>query len=348
LAQAIASTSAEAIASARNCALAGAVRCSANGSTRRVSTLVAVGPPLSFLKRLRILRGEIRSSRPDAVISFLNTTNVLALMATMGTKIPVLISERCDPGMDRIPAGWRLLRRLTYPQARGIVMQTERAAGYFRPRLDRLLTVIPNPVETPGLDLTPEDARIGAFSIVSLGRFTPQKGFDLLLTAFARAREKHPEWELVLYGSAGDLEAHKRLVADLGIGSRVRFPGGLRTPPATFRNAGFFVSSSRFEGFPNALCEAMACGLPVIATDCPSGPREIITDGVDGLLVPNEDVPALAAAMERLMGDPDLRKRLGEQASAITVRFSVAKVAALWEDLLRNSGNPRFSDGSES
>jgi glycosyltransferase involved in cell wall biosynthesis len=171
--------------------------------------------------------------------------------------------------------------------------------------------------------------------VVSFGRLGPQKGFDVLLRAFAAVSPAHPDWELAIFGAGPDLESLRALAGDLGLQGRIRFPGRVKDPHAVMRCAGLYVLSSRFEGFPNALCEAMACGMPVIATDCPTGPREIITDGVDGLLVPNEDAAAMASAMDRLMGDEALRKELGSRASLIAARFSLDAVMSQWEAVLR-------------
>ncbi len=282
-------------------------------------------------RRVRVLRREILASKPDAVLSFMETTNVLALLAMLGTGIPVTVAERTDPHRYRPGRLWDVLRRLLYGRAHAIVTQTERAAEFFRPRWNDRLHVIPNPVPPPPApDSLDPRLPVSGPAIVSVGKLVHLKGYDVLVTAFAKVAPRYPDWNLVIYGAGDQLNTLSEWAAALGVGERVHFPGVTRTPYAVMRQAGVFVLSSRFEGFPNTLCEAMACGLPVIATDCPSGPREIVTDGVDGLLVPNEDATALAEALERLMSDPELRVRLGRAAEKITERFSVDSVGERW------------------
>jgi GalNAc-alpha-(1->4)-GalNAc-alpha-(1->3)-diNAcBac-PP-undecaprenol alpha-1,4-N-acetyl-D-galactosaminyltransferase len=282
------------------------------------------------------IRQALVADKPEAVITFTYPVNVVTLLATLGTGIPVVVSERVDPGrrLGMNPA-WKVFRHVLYPRARALVVQTERIARHFRPRLDDSLAVIPNPVLVPPENAGPGPADVGARTVVSLGRLDAQKGFDLLVRAFALASAKHPAWDLAIFGEGKDLENLRALARDLRVDTKVRFPGKVDNPYDVLKAAGIYVSASRYEGFPNALGEALASGAAVVATDCPTGPREMITDGVDGLLVPNEDVGALAMAMDRLMGDEALRHELGEKATSITARFSIESVMARWETVLR-------------
>jgi glycosyltransferase involved in cell wall biosynthesis len=194
--------------------------------------------------------------------------------------------------------------------------------------------VIPNPVAAaPVRAATSASAKERERTVIAMGRLSREKGFDLLLEAFSRIAGRHPGWQLKILGEGPlrtDLEAQ---AAGLNLGDRVQFTGAVSEPYSILSCAGLFVFSSRFEGFGNALCEAMACGLPVVSFDCPSGPREIVRDGVDGVLVPAENIGELAAAMDRLMSDPQERMHLASKAPEVIERFGLKRVLHLWTQL---------------
>lgn len=287
------------------------------------------------LRRVPRLRRLVARERPDRVLAFIDGTNVLALLAARGSGIPVVVSERIDPAHHPIPLAWRVLRRLTYPWAHAIAVQTRAAAAYFPASWQSRIVVLPNPVPAPqGAAAGPATSRPARRTVVAMGRLERQKGFDLLIRAFASIAPARPDWDVTILGEGGEREALEADVARAGLSGRVRLPGRERDVASILRRSDLFVLPSRYEGFPNALCEAMACGLPVIAFDCPSGPAEIVHDGIDGRLVPAEDVAALAAALYELSGDEDARRSLGARASEIGARFSLPAVAALWANVL--------------
>lgn len=282
------------------------------------------------------LRREIRASRPDVVVSFMEVTNILALVATRGLRVPVIVSERTDPrqyGASRI---WRSLRRRLYPRAAAVVVQTESVREWALEFLAaERVHVIPNPVlAPPPAGKLPPGFPAGPL-VVAMGRLHSDKGFDLLLRAVAPSLERHPEWSLVVLGEGPDRAALEALARELGIAGRVRFPGRVAAPDAVLRHAALFVLSSRFEGFPNALVEAMACGVAVVSTDCRSGPAEIVRQGVDGVLVPPGDPEALGAAVERLISDPAERERLAARAPEVVARFGAEGVLEMWNERIR-------------
>ncbi len=283
-------------------------------------------------QRIQTLSGAIASLKPDVVISFIDSANVLTLLATRSLNSKVIVSERVDPTLHSIGIIWDSLRRWTYPFAAKIVVQTREAAGYFSEQLQLPSCIIPNPVIAPSqeADAPIENRRV----ILAMGRLTAQKGFDLLLKAFAKLKNQHSDWMLTIVGD-GELRSELEALRDkLKLADRVDFLGTVKSPEAAFRSADMFVLSSRFEGFPNALCEAMAWGLPVIATDCPSGPREIIRDGIDGILVQRENVAALSVAMANLMSDEQKRIDLSSRATEVVERFGIEKIMSMWEELL--------------
>src|SRR6185295_1425214 len=266
------------------------------------------------------LRRAIADSRPQIVISFINATNVRTLLATRGLGVPVIVSERTDPYRDSLNEGMRRLRRRLYAHAAYMVAQTHEIAAFFAGTIGDRARVIHNPVPAPVFHHPPEamfaNAPSGAI-VVGMGRLVEEKGFMLLLRAFAAIAAKHPSWSLEIWGEGPQRPRLERLAQNLNVNERVRLPGFTSRPFDALRHADLFALSSLSEGFPNALCEAMACGLPAVAVNCSSGVREIVRDGVDGVIVPAAAVPALAEALDRLMSSDAERQRLAARASEV-------------------------------
>lgn len=290
------------------------------------------------LRRVRRLRRAIVESRPDAIVSFVDVTNVLTLLATRGLGIPVAVSERSDPAVYPIGTAFGFLRRLLYPRAGAIIVQSEEARLFFSPAIRERAEVIPNPVLR--VETVCQAAREPGTSwktVISLGRLSREKGFDLLIDAFSLVASEFPGWALEIWGEGPERSNLERRIAEKGLVERIRLAGQTRSPHEKLSQADLFVLSSRVEGFPNVLGEAMALGLPVLAADCPSGPRQIIRDGVDGLLVEPGDPAALAAGMRRLIEDPELRRRLAARAPEVADRFALGRVLELWEAALKRA-----------
>ncbi len=313
-----------------------------------LSRLGAVGRNLA---RVRALRRAIKTAAPGRILSFMNVTNVLTIAAAAGTGIPVVVTEHIDPSQDDIGPLWTRLRRLAYPHAARLAVLSGRVLDYFPKDIRDRSVVVPNPVlVAPGtandvastaVQAAPSTAPdVGArpHTIVAMGRMTAQKGFDLLLEAFASVAGAHPAWRLEIWGEGPLLEELGRLRDRLALATRVTFPGRTGDAYGVLRAAVLYVLSSRYEGFPMVLCEAMAVGLPVIAFDCRTGPREIVRDGTDGVLVPPGDVARLAAALDRLMADGDERRRLGARAPEVCERFGLDRVLALWDRVFDEAG----------
>jgi glycosyltransferase involved in cell wall biosynthesis len=291
----------------------------------------------SNLRRLLRLRGAIRAARPDVLVSFLDTDNVRCLLATRALpRIPVIVSERTDPHGRSIGRVWEALRRRTYPWADCVVTQTRHAMEYFPEAVRSRGRVIPNPVVRPEAG-EPRPRPSGPHVLLTLGRLQTVKGHDQLIDAFARIADRFPDWEVRIHGDGPEREALAARIRDRGLDGRVHLGRTIADVGQRLREADLFVLPSRVEGFPNALAEAMAWGLPVVSFDCASGPADLIRPDLDGLLVPPGDVPALAAAMARLMADPAERNRLAARAPEVLDRFSQARVMELWESALQSA-----------
>lgn len=283
--------------------------------------------------RVHGVRSAIFASRPDAVISFVDQMNVLTLLGTIGRRFPVIVSERIDARYHRIGTAWQGMRKVSYRLADCVVVQTEAMAetmllvsGGGR------VEVIANGVDRPRVDLLPMPQRRKV--IVAAGRLVEQKGFDLLLEAFAQVAEKHESWNLEIYGTGPQQGRLQSQIQQQGLGRRVTLAGWSSELPVKLAESAVFVMSSRYEGFPNALLDAMAHGAAAVSFACPSGPEEIIRDTRDGLLVEPGQVGAMATALDHLLADLDLQARLGEQAQEVVGRFSYERYFSHWERLL--------------
>ena len=288
------------------------------------------------------LRVCLRAERPTVVVSFTTSVNLETLMACRGLGLAVVVSERTEPArqvLDRVRRG---LRQRLYPWADAVVVQSPAIAAWFQQAIPAArVTVIPNPVATVEFPLA---AAAGNRQIMALGRLVPLKGFDLLLRAFARSQAAALGWRLSIVGEGAERARLTALAGELGIGEWVSLPGLLGEPAREYARSPIFVLSSRYEGFPNALLEAMAHGCAVLSFACPSGPAAIVDDGESGLLVAPEDVTALAAGLDRLLVCEALRIRLGNGARLAVVPLAPARVLARWQVLFAGLSPPGAVD----
>jgi glycosyltransferase involved in cell wall biosynthesis len=289
------------------------------------------------LRRLRALRQALRAVAPDLVIAFLAKINVLTMLASRGLAVPVIVSERNNPERQRLRGMWSWLRQWLYGAAWCVVTPSRGVLASFPRRIREHGRVIPNPVDLTAAAIPQR----GKGRLVAVGRLVHQKGFDLLLRAFAGLAPDHPEWTLTVWGEGEQRGALEALRARLGLVGRVQLPGLTERPGQWVEEADIFVLSSRYESFGNVITEAMVAGLPVIAFECPWGPGDILRHGEDGLLVPPEDVGALAAAMRRLIVDAELRRRLGETAAHNVRRFARDAIIAEWDALVAEATGAR-------
>lgn len=290
------------------------------------------------ISRIARLRAAFRRDRPALVVAFLTRTNILSVLAATGLDMPVIVSERNNPQVQDPGAVWNLLRRVTYPRAHGLITMTRGALEHFPPAMRRRGWVIPNMADwTIRRDVHQDGPKI----FTAVGRLVPQKGFDLLIDAFAAVAGAHPDWILRIWGEGPDRTALEQQVAARGMNGRIELPGISDGPGSWIKSADAFVLSSRFEGWGLVLGEAMAAGLPAVSFNCHWGPAEMIADGQDGLLVPPGDPAALGAAMSRLMGDAALRTRFGEAAATSMQRFAPEHVLKSWRAVIDDVLDPR-------
>lgn len=277
------------------------------------------------------IRKIINRIQPDIVISFLNNPNLLCIFATLFSKTPVIISERGDPFQGS--GLFDMFRKFMYRFADGAVFQTDSAREYFADTLARKSYVIPNPV-TIYNELKPVSKRNNEIAFV--GRFElRQKRQDLMLFAFSKVVDAHPEMQLVFYGDGPDEQKVRNITKQLRLTEKVRFAGLVNNIHIRIINARAFVLTSDYEGVPNALMEAMAAGLPVVATDCnPGGARMLINHQENGLLVPKGDVEAIAEAIIFLIENEETANRYGLKATEISERFAPDKIVDEWEQYI--------------
>src|SRR5687768_3659478 len=294
-------------------------------------------------------------TQPDLTVSFLTRSNVANIIASTLLGIPAVISERVNTsshlGAGAGAAVARLLVKATYPKARRIIAVSQGVAddlqASFGIRRDRM-AVIANPIDVEAIRAQSDSAApipIERPYAVTMGRLVPNKNFGMLIEAFARSGIAG---KLLILGDGPERDALTRQIEMLGLGGRVVMPGFSANPFPTLARAAFYVSPSNAEGFPNSLLEAMSVGLPVISTNCPSGPSEVLADlpreqvasGVTfaphGILVAPNDPDAMAEAL-RAMADPDRRRGYAERAPKRAADFGVARAKDAYWAVIREA-----------
>lgn len=298
------------------------------------SSTSILGAVLNFFSRFFTIRKTIKSLRPDIVISLLDDPSTRVILATRGLGVPVVGVVHTDPSSYKLPGIWSTFRNIAYPMADSIVVLTNRILDNLPDSIRKRATVIPNPVTCPPQSHT--GITTNRPIILSVGRLIELKRHDLLIRTFSKLAEAHPDWSLVIVGDGPLQDELSELARELGIEDNVRFPGYTATVGDWFQQADIFAMPSLYEGFPLALCEAMAMGAPSVVTDYPAGPDSIITDQKDGIIIPLHDEVALADALDRLMRDSAERERMGQAAKAVKDRFSPKQVLGMWDKLVES------------
>ena len=299
--------------------------------------IVAIGKKsnnkvIDRILRYKTIRSVVQKNKPDVVLTMPEDTGIYAILALIGTGIPVYVSERNNPWVMPDVKITRLLRKVAYPFAQGIIFQTQMAKSFFPQYIQKKGVVLQNPVDATRIPEPYIGERKKVFSAV--GRLEPQKNFPMLIRAFSEFHKREKDYKLVIYGEGRERINIENLIKELHLENSVSLPGRNKDVLNCINDCAAFILSSDYEGMPNALIEAMCMGMPVISTDCPSGgPKEIIENEKNGLLIPVNDAQRMVQAMFNIIED-DRSCLLGQNAYKTGKHLMDASIFTDWMNAL--------------
>lgn len=289
----------------------------------------------SWFKDYFAVRKHIKSSRADVVVSFLSRCNILVLGASMFSRQKVIVSDRNNPLKEHSKIIFAL-QNLIYLRANQVIVQTEQIKEYYWKPLQQRITVIENPIDTKSLNLQIDENPHREKVIISVGRLEAQKDFKTLISAFAIVHKKHTEWKVKVFGSGEMQDELQRCVNSAGLEKSFIFCGKTTKPYLQMRCASIFVLSSFYEGFPNVLCEAMYAGDLCVASDCVSGPRELIENGKNGWLFDVGNIEQLADILEMCIEQEDKLTGVRNAAEETVKRLYLENIIEKWEGTIED------------
>lgn len=286
--------------------------------------------PIVLFKKLKLkinfVNNILNSIQPDVIFEmlYLPLFFVLPYKRKHKNEVAIIGSERTNPKIKNIKFSTKIMSKICPKLCDGYIFQTERVKKMFSKKIQRKSIVIPNAVSNPFMNEIKEVQRDKIIS--TMGRLEEEKGHDILIEAFSTVQKEHPEYKLIIYGEGSKKEELKKLIEELNLKEKVILAGKSKKGIVEVNKSEIFVFTSRFEGMPNALMEAMACGLPCISTDCIAGPSELIENGKNGILVEVDNVEQIAQKINFLIENKEKAKQMGNEARKILETHSTDKI----------------------
>lgn len=286
---------------------------------------------------IKSLRNTVKKIKPDIIISHMDIANVHMLLATINLNIPIIVEDHNNPQLKGMPQPWKFLKPFSYLFADKVILLLPELSHYYSKYLYRhqKFSYIPNPLNIPENIINSKDIVLPKPTFIAVGSLTYQKGLNYLLEAFAICHTKIPDWNLVILGDGPLMEDLINISKKLNIENNCLFLGKISNPYTIMSQADIYVMSSRYEGFPVALCEAMGLGLPCISFNCPTGPSNIIENNKNGLLIDYLDVDKLAKSMYELASDKKKQESLAKEAIKINNLLRLSTVMQKWDDVIK-------------
>lgn len=285
---------------------------------------------ISEIKVFFKLRSLLRQYKPDSVLSFMDKFNIFTILASFFLNLKVFISDRSNPNLKLSPL-ILVSKKIIYPLSCGIIAQTALAKNTLLDITNhKNIVVIPNPVKEVRLFPNIKKEKI----ILNVGRLVDEKGQKYLLEAFSKLNLQ--DWKLVILGEGPLRKDLENLILTLGLTNNVVLPGAVNNVDEWFAKSSIFAFTSISEGFPNALIEAMAAGLPCVSFDCEAGPRDIIKNGINGFLVEERNISELVEKIQSLIDDPILSEKISKNAINVRERYNLNSIGSKYFSFIIN------------